>query len=163
VIDINPWAIVAGYGWGILAGGFVVPRMMILLRTEPIPLDENDEQQKDPAPEAGWHREGLGIVERAVFVTAVLLESEWLAGAWLVFKAASAWGAWSKAPGIFNRYAIGTALSIAFGASGGVLAFALSHGDRLQFGAAVGGPVVLTLLVISVYRGPLRPFWAPPA
>ena len=154
-------AVIAGFFWAVMVGGPVVSIVMGRLHKEPMPGHEKDAQQPSEPPSVRWHREALGIVERSLTVTAVLLRSPELVAAWLVFKAASAWTSWKDAPGVFNRYAVGTALSLAFGASGGALILALSSGNSNLVVALLVAPLALAILVLSTYDDPFRRFWAP--
>lgn len=154
-------AVIAGYFWAVVIGGPVVAIVMGRLHRVPLPHVAGKEELPDPRPSAGWHREALGIVERSLTVTAVLLRSPELVAAWLVFKAASSWWSWKDAPGVFNRYAVGTALSLAFGASGGALVLALSSGNSSLVVGLLVGPLILAVLVLSAYTDPIGRFWAP--
>lgn len=68
-------AVIAGYFWAIVIGGPVVSVVMGRLHRVPLPQVEGKERPPDPPPSLGWHRESLGIVERSLTVTAVLLRS----------------------------------------------------------------------------------------
>ena len=148
--DLSPLAVVAGYIWAIGCAGWAMPRLLIVVGTR-----HKKGQQ--------WHRAALGLVEQVVTVTGVLLLASEVILGWVVFKTALRWGDWGKAAGLFNRYAIGTVVSLTFGASGGALAYALSTGNRSLAAAALLGPWVLAGFVYSLYRGPKwwKGWWDP--
>ena len=140
--DLNPLAVVIGYLWAVVVGGLAVPWVMRV-----IPAEQRDLGER-------WNRSLIGLAERLVAATATFLLSVELAAAWLVLKAAGNWGGWHDKPGVFNRFAFGTILSLAFGASGAVLAYALSHGEQALGAGAVFGPLALAGFAYSLCRGP---------
>lgn len=133
-------SVLVGYLWSAVAGNYFVSRTMLAIPTT------------QSAPGRHWHRGALGLVERILATTAVLIGSQALIAAWLVLKAASAWTTWKEQPGIFNRWAVGTVLSVGFGAAAGAMAFALGDGSLSLFAGAALGPVLVCGLIASIYR-----------
>ena len=65
----------------------------------------------------------LGIVERGLYTTSLIIGApEWIA-VWLAVKVAVTWGRWQgEQRGTYNLFLIGNALSIAFGLIGAWIA-----------------------------------------
>ena len=139
-------AAVVGYAWALLAGGVVIPRV---IRTVPGDVANG----YDPRLNDG----ALGIVERAVYVTAIFEgRPEFIVG-WLVLKGAISWSRRRGQPGLSNRYLVEAGLSLAFGVSGGALALHLGEpGNEL----VVLGYVLLPLILCGVVAA-LSASWAP--
>lgn len=139
-------AAVVGYAWALVAGGVAIPRVIR-------PVVGDVANGYDPR----LHQGALGIVERAVYVTAVFEgRSEFIVG-WLVLKGAIGWSRRQGQPGLSDRYLVEAGLSLAFGVSGGALALHLGEpGNEL----VVLGYVLLPLILCAVVAA-LSASWAP--
>jgi hypothetical protein len=151
-MELDPFAVVVGYVYAIGGGRAFVPWAMGAM-VESHEVRERAAQAAARGEPEVWHREAFGMVEAAAIATGVIVGYPQLIAVWLVFKAAVAWGGWKDQAGTFNRYAVGTVLSIMFGAAGGTLALVLPGGDPWAIGIAFGPPL-LAGLVRSFYRGP---------
>ncbi|MBI2862113.1 MAG: hypothetical protein HYX89_04765, partial [Chloroflexi bacterium] len=72
-----------------------------------------------------WHAGLIGLLERFMYTSAVLVGRPEFIAVWLALKVAGQWAAWRDpwlGRPIYNLVLIGNALSIIFGAGGGYLA-----------------------------------------
>jgi hypothetical protein len=134
------YAILIGAVWTLLIG-YVVPHVM--LRVRGVRPDRQD-----------WRTGPLGLVERFVYFAAALAGVPEVIAAWLVLKAASGWKRWTDHPGTFNKFAIGTALNLACGVSGSVMAVGAAQWDWWLVIAAMAAPLALMLLVVLHVQAP---------
>ena len=132
------WPIAAGiaYGYAVLLAGFIMPRLMTRVGTR-----HGTREQ--------WYRAGLGFVEQIVTVSAVLVGRIELVLGWVAFKIALRWGGWGSEPGLFNRYAIGTVVSMGFSAAGGTIAIQLHRADHLLDVLPTVGLIGMSPLVVA--------------
>lgn len=93
-----------------------------------------------------WDTSAMSMVERAVYFVGVYAGQFTLVGAWLVLKVASNWTAWKSEPGLFNRFAIGTGLSLLVTGAGAHMAHQLAQG-YVEPGLGVG---LLALVPIAL-------------
>lgn len=111
-----------------------------------------------------WHTGELGLLERLIFALGVYLDRTLLIGAWLAFKAVGGWKAWGTEPGVFNRYAVGTAMNLFYGAAIGLSARRLASGDELIDSVSPVLSVLLLnglIIVLHLVPRPLRFAWDP--
>jgi len=98
--------------------------------------------------------EMVGILERTLYTTAMLLEQPGFIGFWLALKVAGGWKGWSEpvrasdgkvvinGRDLFSVFLIGSGFSIAYAVTGALLIRWLMKGD---FVVAIGIPVLLVL------------------
>jgi hypothetical protein len=152
-MDLNPFAVIAGYVYAIGAGQLVVPRVLDdMQQSFEVRQRAEEALAKRGEPEV-WHRSAFGIVEAAAVTTGVMLGFPEIIAGWVVLKAVVAWGGWKHEAGTFNRWVVGTVMAISFAAAGGALAHALPARDWWALGLVIG-PLVQAGLVWSLYRGP---------
>ena len=138
-------AAVAGYAWALIVGGVLIP---LALGTT---AHEGDAEARS------LHGGAVGLVERAVYVTAVFEGHPELILAWLVLKGALSWSRQPGEPGLSNRFLVEAGLSLAFGVSGGAVALHLGEAGNEW---VVVGYVVLPLILGGVVAA-LSATWSP--
>jgi len=103
-----------GYGVSLLLGHITIyPIIKHLWRV-------NQPSEK----EAVTLSQAVGVIERFLYTTAILIGEPTLIAVWLVFKVAPQWGRWrqfDKGRRIYNIFLIGSGLSLIFGIIGGFL------------------------------------------
>jgi len=110
-------AYVVGYAFTVIIGQAVIYPLMAFL------LQKIGEQEQR---EFLWLAAGVGIVERVIYTTSVVLGQYELMAIWLVLKAAVEWKSEEKRNlSSFYVYLIGNGMSIIFGYLGGVVVLAL--------------------------------------
>jgi len=133
-MEVLPVALpyVAGALYTYLAGFAVGPVMVVL---------------RGPRTGEDWRTAELSLVERALYFVSAAVGREEVILAWLVFKVGSQWRKWTKEPGVFNTFAIGTLLNLGIGVSGGLLPQALRDGNHPLQALLVVGPLGMCGLV----------------
>ena len=135
---LTPVAVGAAFVYSVIVGGLLVPVVMRRVRPR-------------YHPTGPWHRAAFGFIERPLVMIAVLLLSAEIIAAWLVLKAASSWRGWGEEPGVFNRFVLGTGVSLAFASAGGGIAWGIVlSAPALAIGCAIA-PLVLFGMVWSLY------------
>jgi hypothetical protein len=140
------FAAVVGYAWALIAGGVLIP------------LAVDSPAGDGSAPAWSLHRGSVGLVERALYVTAVFEGRPELIAGWLVLKGALSWSRRPGEPGLSNRFLAEAGLSLVFGVSGGAVALHLGEAGNEW---VVVGYVVLPLMLCGVVAA-LSAAWAPP-
>jgi hypothetical protein len=141
--------VVAGYLWAVPIAAWPIQRVMRLMPEHPDRVREAAEAADVGQPEV-WHRTAFGIAERSVVATAAAIRAPEVIAGWLVFKVAMSWGRWPHQPGTFNRFAVGTVLSLAFAVSGGALISSTLNTSTVA--GLLAGPILLTAFIWSLYR-----------
>lgn len=139
------FAAVAGYTWALIVGGVLIP---LAMDTTAFGGD---------AARRSLHQGAVGLVERAMYVTAVFEGRPELIAAWLVLKGGLSWSRRAGEPGLSNRFLVEAGLSLAFGVSGGAVALHLGEAGNEW---VVMGYVVLPLILCGVVAA-LSAAWAP--
>lgn len=180
-MDLEWWAYLIGYSFAIVIGHFGTNRLVDELWESILP-NEQERKQVRPFPE---HPRMVGVVERGLYVTAILFNQLLVVGFWLVLKTAGQWAGWrenvepgrgkssypaateqSSIPGrsIYNIFLIGSGVSLGYAAAGAGLTKWLSDD---QWGLAATTAVamvvangVLRWWVSGSVATPLRRDWA---
>ena len=139
------FAAIASYAWALIAGGVLIP------------LATDGTAREGDAPRRSLHQGAVGVVERALYVTAVFEGRPELIAAWLVLKGALSWSRRPGEPGLTNRLLVEAGLSLAFGVSGGAVALHLGEAGNEWI---VVGYVVLPLILCGLVAA-LSATWAP--
>jgi hypothetical protein len=147
-VTLDQSSAVLAYGLGVLAAGPLVAWTMHLVPVAPNRIDDGEWMG------GHWHRGAFGFVERALVVTTVLIGSAELIAAWLILKVAMRWPGWSEEIGTYNRFMIGTALSIGTSACGALAALAVTDGGMIESVGLLATPLIASLFIITLYRGP---------
>lgn len=102
-----------------------------------------------------WYSASASVVERSIYFVAVATGQYVLAAGWIALKAAGSWNTWSKKAGVFNRFMLGTGLSLLYGGAGGWLPTSLMRWDWREAVVVALAPVVVTIFVLATELAPL--------
>jgi len=105
--------VIIAYGFAVLVGHWMIRSVMRELR------EGCENKDRDPtSPPGRSHSAAIGCVERALYVTALLMGLPQFIGLWLIIKTAAQWHKWKDNRWVFNLFLIGNGLSIGFAGAG---------------------------------------------
>lgn len=142
--------VVAGYLWAVPIAAWPIQWAMCRMPHHPDRITKAKDAAAAGHPEV-WHRTAFGLAERSVVATGTAIGAPEVIAGWLVFKVSMSWGRWPEEAGTFNRFAVGTVLSLAFAASGGAL-IAAHKLDIWTVAGLFAGPLLLAGFIWSLYR-----------
>lgn len=132
-----------GYAFSVI-GGNLAAREVI----EKIARDSNGTRNREVSTRL------LGIIEGVVYTTAWVIGKELIIPVWLGLKASEYWGKLSlpQVRPIFNRWLIGTGLSLRYGVAGGVM---ITKATTCELGPAVLPAALLAIatVILGWYAG----------
>lgn len=117
-----------GYAWAIVVGHVVVSRVVGKM-WDWLPINKQDRNRLRPK-ELTWHAGVVGMLERALYVTALVMGQGSFIGIWLALKVAGQWKGWTatgnedkdgggpSGRAVYNIFLIGTALSLLYAVVG---------------------------------------------
>ena len=150
-MDLEVVRTAAGYLFSVLIGHFLTVEALRPMRPR---TDQLDPLQ----PDRSWHNGAVGIVERTIYTSAILLDHPEFAAVWLAFKTASSLNLWKDKRSAFNLWLVGSGLSVSFGVAGGLLAANGPAGNDPS--TWLWWPVLVSLalwvLIVLSYRGPFQ-------
>ena len=137
ITDYPWWSIFVGYLFSIIPSSFFIKRMTTNAYQKVGTYDSEKIEKfnlKTPDPYFRWTSFLIGILERIIFTTSVIIGQTSFIPIWLVFKSISQWKNWEIDNGraMFNIFLLGTGFSILYGALGGQVIIWLSFGDLTE-------------------------------
>ena len=110
---------VLGYGFSLVVGHYIVKLNVDSLWKK---IGSGDTIIRHP-----WHPAFIGMIERVMYTSCVLLGWQNFIAVWLALKAVPQWRLWTEGikdlqgRAIFNIFLIGNALSVIYGVAGGLI------------------------------------------